>query len=189
MMKSNSSIGLPRAAFIDRRSGASIFLGSTLGIGANRGGAGMSRRPLTRGVEHRIEIAAPAVMVWRVLADLDHWRYWNPLYIEASGRPLVGQPFVMTIALEGMKPQKARAKIVTVEPEAKFEYAISSLGGLVKAFRYVEIESLDPGSCAVRNGEIMTGLLGGLIARVVGEKVRSGLEGMNEALKAKVEHA
>jgi hypothetical protein len=149
----------------------------------------MIRRPLTRGVEHRIEIAAPAAKVWRVVADLDRWGSWNPLYIEASGQLLVGQPFVMTIALEGMKPQKARAQIVTVEAEAKLEYAISSLGGLVKAFRYVEIEALDPGSCAVRNGEIMTGPLGRVLARIVGEKVRSGLEGMNEALKAKVEEA
>jgi hypothetical protein len=147
---------------------------------------GMSKRPAARGIEHRIEIAAPAAQVWRVLADLDHWGSWNPLYVEASGQPVVGQAFAMTIALEGMKPQKARATIVTVAPEALLEYAISNLGGLVRAFRYVEIEPLDPGSCAVRNGEIMTGLLGRLLRGAIGEKVRKGLQAMNEALKAKV---
>jgi len=149
----------------------------------------MSKRPAARGVEHRIEIAAPAATVWRVIADLDGWGSWNPLYVQASGRPVVGQAFAMTIALEGMKPQKARATIVTVEPEALLEYAIANLGGLVKAFRYVEIEPLDPGSCAVRNGEIMTGLLGGLLGRALGEKVRKGLQGMNEALKVRAEQA
>jgi hypothetical protein len=149
----------------------------------------MTKRPAAGGVEHSIEIAAPAAAVWRVLADLDRWGTWNPLYVEASGRPVVGQPFAMTIALEGMKPQQARATIVSVEPEALLEYAISNLGGLVKAFRYVQIEPCDPGTCAVRNGEIMTGLLGRLLARAVGEKVRKGLQGMNEALKAKAEIA
>jgi hypothetical protein len=147
----------------------------------------MSKRPAAQGVTHRIEIAAPAATVWGVLADLDHWGSWNPLYVAASGTPVVGTPFAMTIVLEGLKPQKARATIVSVEPEALLEYAISNLGGLVKAFRYVEIEPLEPGSCAVCNGEIMTGLLGRLLARAVGEKVRAGLRGMNEALKAKIE--
>jgi hypothetical protein len=149
----------------------------------------MTKRPVAGGVEHSIEIAAPAAAVWRVLADLDRWGTWNPLYVEASGRPVVGRPFAMTIALEGMNPQKARATIVSVEPEALLEYAISNLGGLVKAFRYVQIEPLDPGTCAVRNGEIMTGLVGRLLARAIGEKVRKGLQGMNEALKAKAESA
>jgi hypothetical protein len=149
----------------------------------------MTKRPSAQGVGHRIEIAAPAAQVWAVLADLDHWGTWNPLYIEASGKPVVGAPFAMTIALEEMKPQKARATIVTVRPEACLEYAIANLGGLVKAFRYIDLRALGPERCEVVNGEIMTGLLGSLLARAVGEKVRKGLQAMNEALKAKMETA
>lgn len=147
----------------------------------------MSRRPAGRGVEHRIEIAAPVSAVWRVVADLDHWGEWNPLYVEAKGTLVVGKPFAMTIVLEGMKPQKAHATIVAVEPEALLEYGISNLGGLVKAFRYIDLRALGPDRCEVANGEIMSGLVGNFLARAVGEKVRKGLQGMNEALKAKVE--
>lgn len=145
------------------------------------------KRPAKSGVGHRIEIAASAATVWAVIADLDHWGTWNPLYIQASGQPLVGTPLDMTIALEGMKPQKARATVVTVRPGACLEYGISNLGGLVQAFRYIEITPLGPDRCEVANGEIMSGLLGNLLARVVGEKVRKGLQAMNEALKAKIE--
>ena len=67
----------------------------------------MSKRPAARGVGHSIEIAAPASAVWAVLADLDRWGDWNPLYVEAAGRPVVGMPFATTIALEGMKPHLA----------------------------------------------------------------------------------
>jgi hypothetical protein len=147
----------------------------------------MSKRPAARGVGHRIEIAAPADAVWRVVADLDRWGTWNPLYIEARGAAEMGGRLAMTIALEGMKPQKAKATVVTVEPGRLLEYAIVNLGGLVKAFRYVEIEPLGPERCAVSNGEIMTGPIGVLLGRAIGEKVRRGLQAMNEALKAKVE--
>ena len=149
----------------------------------------MSKRPAAQGVAHRIEIAAPAAAVWSVLADLDRWGAWNPLYVEAAGEPVVGAPFAMTIALEGMKPQKARATIVSVEPQATLEYAIVNLGGLVKAFRYIDLRALGADRCEVVNGEVMTGLAGGLLARLVGEKVRKGLQAMNKALKARVEGA
>ena len=149
----------------------------------------MGKRPTKAGVGHRIEIAAPAAAIWAVIADLDHWGTWNPLYIEASGRPALGSKLEMTIALEGMKPQKARATVVTVEPERLLEYEIVNLGGLVKAFRYVEIEPLGADRCVVANGEIMSGPIGSLLALAVGEKVRKGLQVMNGALKAKVEQA
>ena len=149
----------------------------------------MSKRPAKAGVGHRIEIAAPAAAVWAAIADLDRWGTWNPLYVAASGAAKIGAELAMTIALEGMKPQKAAATIVTVEPERLLEYEIVNLGGLVKAFRYVEIEALGPDRCAVSNGEIMSGLIGNLLARLVGEKVRKGLEAMNGALKARVEEA
>lgn len=149
----------------------------------------MSKRPAKAGVGHRIEIAAPAAVVWAVIADLDHWGTWNPLYVQASGRAEIGVTLDMTIALEGMKPQKARAVVVTVEPPVCLEYAISNVGGLVKAFRYIDIEPLGSDRCAVSNGEIMNGLIGRLLARAIGEKVRQGLQAMNQALKAEVEGA
>lgn len=147
----------------------------------------MTKRPEKDGVGHRIEIDAPAEAVWAVIADVDHWGAWNPLYVQASGRPVVGATLAQTIVLEGMKPQQATATVVTVEPGRLLEYAISNLAGLVKAFRYIEIAPLGAGRCAVSNGEIMSGPIGNLLARVVGEKVRKGLQAMNEALKTKVE--
>ena len=59
----------------------------------------------------------------------------------------------------------------------------------MKAFRYIDLTPLGPDRCEVANGEIMSGLFGNVLAGVVGEKVRRGLQAMNEALKAKVEAA
>ena len=146
-----------------------------------------TKRPAIAGVGHHIEIAASAGAVWAVIADLEHWSTWNPLYTSASGVPVVGSRLEMTVVLEGMKPQQASATVVTAQPGALFEYAIIKMGGLLKSFRYVEIEVLDAERCRVANFEIMSGLVGNLLLRLAGEKVRKGLQAMNEALKHKVE--
>ena len=64
---------------------------------------------------------------------------------------------------------------------------MSSFGGLVKAFRFVEIEEISPTRCIVTNGEIMGGAMGGVIAKVMGRKIGKGLAGMNDALKRMAE--
>lgn len=147
----------------------------------------MSKRPSAPGVGHTIEIAAPADRVWAVIADLDSWGTWNPLYTQGAGEMKVGARPRFTVQLEGIKPQKVSPTIVTVVPGRLFEYALSNMGGLLKAFRYVEIDPLGPDRCSVANYEVMTGLLSGPVKRQVGEKVRQGLEAMNHALKARVE--
>jgi hypothetical protein len=147
----------------------------------------MHERPNGLGVEHTVDIAAPAEAAWRTIVDIARWGEWNPLYMRAQGAFTVGSTLGMTIALEGMKPQHARATVLRVEEGRLIEYEIVNLGGLVRAFRYIEIEETGENACRITNGEIMSGLLGRLLARVVGEKVRKGLQAMNEALKARLE--
>ncbi|KHK89981.1 hypothetical protein LK12_19010 [Novosphingobium malaysiense] len=125
--------------------------------------------------------------MWDFVADFEGWSVWNPLYVETSGHAEPGSQIRFAVKLDGMKPQKGSARIVTVRPNDLLEYALSSFGGLVKAFRFVEIEEVSPTRCAVSNGEIMGGALGALIARAMGRKVGKGLEGMNRALKREAE--
>lgn len=136
-----------------------------------------------RCVGHRITIEAPPELVWDFVADFQGWSSWNPLYGDTAGTAEVGEPLRFTVHLAGMKPQRGKAVVRKVEADTLLEYAVSSLGGLVKAFRYVEIEELSPVRCRVVNGEIMGGLLGGLVYRAVRAKVGEGLKAMNEALQ------
>jgi hypothetical protein len=78
---------------------------------------------------------------------------------------------------------KFQRKIVKVRQNELLEYTLSNLAGLLKVFRYVEVEELSPTRCRVVNGEIMGGPLGGLVSRRLGEGVAQALKGMNEALK------
>lgn len=134
-------------------------------------------------VGHRVEIDAPPELVWDFIADFEGWQSWNPLYVETHGKAEPGQKLHFTVRLEGLKPQKGGAKVTALRPNELLEYEISSFGGLLKTQRFVEVEELSPTRCAVTNGEIMGGPLGGLVARAIGGKVGKGLQGMNEAMK------
>ncbi|VWX52796.1 SRPBCC domain-containing protein [Novosphingobium sp. 9U] len=136
-----------------------------------------------RCVGHRITIDAPPELVWDFVADFQGWSSWNPLYGDTVGAAEEGERLRFSVQLAGMKPQKGQAVVRKAEADTLLEYAVSSMGGLVKAYRYVEIEELSPVRCRVVNGEIMGGPLGGLVYRAVGAKVGEGLKAMNEALK------
>jgi hypothetical protein len=138
-------------------------------------------------VGHRIEIDAPPEVVWDFVSDFDGWDSWNPLYVRTEGSVEPGQKLRFTVNLEGLKPQKGTAEVKVVRPHELLEYTISSMGGLVRIMRFVEVAEVSPTRCAVTNGEIMGGPLGGLVARAVREKVGKGLQAMNEALGAVAE--
>ncbi len=146
-------------------------------------------RPKGPCAEHCIEIDAPAEAVWEVIKDFDGWARWNPLYIETNGSLQPGQSIQFTVSVPGMKPQKGGATVYSVTPPWLLEYGLVNLGGLLRAFRFVDIHQTGPDRCTVSNGEIMSGPIGQMLGRVLGERVRQGLQGMNEALKKLVEAA
>lgn len=144
--------------------------------------------PAGCGVEDRVMIAAPAEQVWRVLEGVDAWGSWNPLYVEAAGNLRVGERLAFAVVLAGMKPQRASAVVQTVVPDRFVQYQTSNLGGLIRATRYIALQPTAGEGVEVANGEILSGPIGRLLGRAMGEKVRVGLAGMNAALKIRVEN-
>ena len=145
-------------------------------------------RPSRNCAEHCIGINATVDKVWQLVGDFAGWERWNPLYVQTSGTAQVGETVHFTVSLEGMKPQKGSATVTAVKPPSLLEYQTRAFGGLVKASRYIEIRPLGADRCTVLNGEHMGGLLGWLVYLAAGEKVRLGMKGMNEALKALAEN-
>ncbi|MCB2074556.1 MAG: SRPBCC domain-containing protein [Novosphingobium sp.] len=137
--------------------------------------------------EDSVEIEAPVETVWKLLVDFAGWQDWNPLYVETRGDLRVGSAIGFTVALAGMKPHGGSATVLSVIPNEVIEYGTGAFAGLVRATRYIEVRALGAERCLVVNGEHMGGLLGPLLFKAVGEKVRLGLKGMNEALKGLAE--
>jgi hypothetical protein len=146
--------------------------------------------PQPRGtrVETRIEVAAPASAIWALLADVDGWSRWNPLYAASRGALRVGEVLHLSVVLPGIaKPQTAPSTVKWVAAGTGVHYQSVSMGGMVLGNRYVTIEPAGPGGSTVINGEVMGGTFGWLIAALMGKKVAQALEGMNAALKAEAE--
>lgn len=166
---------------------SSMFGRMPVGGQKPKGGAPAAKGPSGVRIEHRIGVQAPPETIWELIYDVDGWSRWNPLYAEAKGAIHIGEKLDLTVVLPGMKPQSARATVLEWVPNEQLHYQTSSLGGLIKGTRYVEIEQLAPESCIVANGEIMGGLFGPQLARSIGGKVFKALRGMNEALKEQAE--
>jgi hypothetical protein len=140
-------------------------------------------------IEHRIGIAAPPEVIWEILADIEGWSAWNPLYPAASGVIRIGESLVLTQALPGQKPEMIRPRVIDWVPLEQLHWANVAGGRLMKTLRYIEIEKLDEDACIFSNGEIFTGLFGPYIARRMRQPFRDGFTALNEAMKVQAEAA
>ena len=138
-------------------------------------------------IEHRIGVQAPARVIWEVLADLDAWSEWNPLYTQAVGRIAIGDTLVLTLNLPDESPETIRPVITDWTPASLLHWKLSLAGGLVRSVRYLEIDELAEANCIFANGEIMGGLLGRYVAKRMGRKMYRGFAAMGEALKVRAE--
>ncbi len=138
-------------------------------------------------LENRIGIAAPAEIIWDLVADVPGWADWNPLYPAAEGVIRIGETLRLTQALPGQKPEPIAARVLDWVPYEQLHWFTSAGNGMVKAVRYIEIEKLDEDSCIFSNGELYSGWLGPYAAKRMKGSIRAGFAAMGEALKAKAE--
>lgn len=140
-------------------------------------------------IEHRIGVAAPAEVIWDILADVPGWEAWNPLYSSASGTIRIGEVLNLTRVLRGQKPEAIAPRVLDWVPLEQLHWYSTAGNGLLKALRYIEIEQLDEASCIFSNGELFSGLLGPFAAKRLKGELRAGFAAMGEAMKAQAEAA
>ncbi|MDR3508637.1 MAG: SRPBCC domain-containing protein [Caulobacteraceae bacterium] len=138
-------------------------------------------------IEHRTGVQAPAAVIWEILSDLPAWSEWNPIYPKAAGQIRYGERLQLTLALPGEAHRQINPAILDWTPNEAIHWQLSAMGGLVTTVRYLEIETLSPTGCAFSNGEIFSGLLGGLVARQLRRPIRRGFTALGEALRDRAE--
>ncbi len=138
-------------------------------------------------IEHRIGVAAPADTIWELLANLDGWASWNPLYTTASGSLRTGETVKLTEQLPGKPPRQICPVIVDWEPRAQILWREN--GFMSRTVRYLEIETLAETGCVVANGAFFHGLLGEQNAKASRRAIYEGYQGLGEALKRHAEAA
>lgn len=138
-------------------------------------------------LEHRTGVRASAETIWRMIADIEAWPRWNPLYTKAQGAVRIGATLDLEVALPGQAPRAIRPVVLDWIPNEQLLWRVSMMGGLIKSTRYFEIEELVPGSCIFSNGEMFEGLLGPTVARRLRGPIRAGFQAMGEAVKSLAE--
>ena len=137
--------------------------------------------------EHRIGVAAPADVIWNILADLDGWTAWNPLYPRAEGRLLIDAKLSLDMKLDGEALQKVEGQVIDWVPNAQIHWREKGL--LTSATRYLEIEKLTDEGCIFSNGVMVDGLAARFVSKSHRFALRAGFTAMGEAMKAAAEAA
>lgn len=141
------------------------------------------------------EIAAPARVVWDVLADLDAYVEWNPFcpYVETDR--VVGHPIVLYVDFELNWPPRPRDKIMRqVETIARFAPGevlawTAKLGheALFRARREQRVEVIDERRCRYTSDEKFAGPLAWLVDALYGAKLRRAFDATAVALGKRAE--
>ena len=137
-------------------------------------------------IENRMGVRASSLRIWEILADLDAWADWNPLYPRAEGVIGLNRPIQLTEAVPGLPRREARPVVTDYTPEQQLIWK-DDRGFLANSLRYFEIEKLTDESSILANGEIFSGLRGERWGQRNRRALREAFEAVNAALKARAE--
>ena len=136
-------------------------------------------------VQHRVGVAAPASAVWSVIADLEGWSGWNPLYPEAEGRLSIGALLQLRRVL-AERGERHEVRVVDWVPREQIVWA-RTIAPFARSLGYIEIEALTERGCILAAGEIYQGALGPMVGKRVRRELRRGFEALCAAAKARAE--
>jgi hypothetical protein len=145
--------------------------------------------PLPLKIEHRIGVLTPAGAIWPMIADVNGWSAWNPLYPKAKGEVQFGAELELEVALPGEAPRTIKPKVVDWTPNEQIIWKLSMMGGLIRSTRYIEIETLDNGNCIFSNGEIFEGPAMRLIGKKTQRAIKAGFRAFGETVRDRAEAA
>ncbi len=138
-------------------------------------------------LETFILINASRETVWRVLTDFARYPDWNPFIVSIKGTPEAGTYLKNSMLLNG-KTQVFTPKVLEAEQNKKLAW-LGSLWfkGVFDGRHEFLIEETRTGQVRLVQREFFSGVLSGLILKMIGPATLQNFEKMNQALKAQAE--
>lgn len=139
-------------------------------------------------IETRIDIDAPAALIWDLLTDLPGYESWNPFVQKAKGVIAPGETLIVS-------PRDASGRSYTFKPQVRLYEegrAFSWFGAVLHPWlmggdhRFL-LEPLSDTQTRLHHDEEFSGLLLPLIILFAAQKTRTGFDDMNQAIKAEAE--
>lgn len=144
-----------------------------------------------RTLQTEIEIAAPASVVWDILADFERYPHWNPFVRFIAGEQSTGAKLeVRLLQNEGGKPMTLRPSLITWAPGRELAWSGRLLlPGVMDAEHHFVIEPLVGEKVLFRQWERFGGLLVPFLGGMLERETRPAFERMNRALRERAEAA
>ena len=134
-------------------------------------------------IEHRIGIQTPASAIWPMIADIEAWPTWNPIYRKAEGKLAFDARLTLEVQLPGEAPRVIRPVVVDWTPAEQIIWKLSMFGGLLRTTLFIEIETLDNGYCIFSNGEFFEGPLVRLLSKAQRKAIKAGFTLFGEKVR------
>ena len=141
-------------------------------------------------VSDKVEIEAPASVVWEVLTDLPSYSAWNPFCIRAESTLEMGAPVYMTLASYTMPGQLNPncEYICAIEPERLLSWELQDNPVWpYPARRDQIIEPLGENRCSYYSTDAFFGDNGIHVMRFCGDWVKRAFDDTAKALKKRAE--
>lgn len=135
-----------------------------------------------------ILIDAPIATVWKILMDQEAYPQWNPFIKQLQGDLATGNTIEATIQPPGQKAMRFTPQVKMNQPEREFRWLGHLLfPGIFDGEHYFLLENIGGKQTKLTHGEQFSGLLAGILLKMIGENTKAGFIAMNEALKARAE--
>jgi hypothetical protein len=141
-----------------------------------------------RNIETEIAINASPAKVWEILLDHKAYPDWNPFIKSISGPTQPGGHLLVNLQLPEGKAMVFKPLVLVNEKEKEFRWVGKLLvKGIFDGENYFFVEARGPNKTHFTQGENFTGILSGLMMKMIGKNTRAGFATMNDALKKKAE--
>ncbi len=136
-----------------------------------------------RNIETSQVINAPVEEVWKTLMDFDSYPSWNPFIKTLKGKSVVGEQLTAELSLPDKKPMIFKPTVLKCVPNKEFRWKGKlAMKGLFDGEHYFKLEKLADGQTRFIHGENFSGLLSGLLFKMIGDETKEGFEAMNRSL-------
>jgi hypothetical protein len=139
---------------------------------------------LMKELETKIEINAPAQLVWQILTDFKSYPEWNPFIRKISGEAKTGSKLQVVVQPPGSRAMTFKPLVVQAEPYRELRWLGRLLiPGLFDGEHRFVIEPSGENKVLFTHAEIFKGLLVPMLWKSLDGNTRKGFQQMNQALK------
>lgn len=137
-----------------------------------------------------IIIKASVEKVWQVLMKHEDYPKWNPFIKHISGESQVGNKLLVKLQIEGKSPMTMKPSVLKNDKFREFRWlGHLFVKGLFDGEHFFILEKISGEETRLIHGENFSGLMVGILMKMIGAKTLAGFEAMNKALKKEAEAA